>query len=175
MHPISSSHPALHYASLFLADNANRILGAYSFLFCLMGLVAVKSFRIIRDQMEHLLNASEKADLTASLHSGQVVTSELKKWKRQYLVLYEYCAQINRMFNLPLLVDVCHIFVNFITELFYLVNETGAREWPLNVLSSINLISDVTFLFMVAFVADRIKSEVGECMLHVTCVCVCIS
>lgn len=155
MQPVSSSHPALHYASHFLVDNVNRILGAYSFLFCLMGLVAIKSFRIIRDQMERLFNASENR-----LLDGDMVTCKLMKWKHQYLVVYEYCTQINSMFNLPLLVDICHIFVNFINELFYLVNGTGGRDWPLNVMSCFNLIGDVTVLFMVAFVADKIKSEV---------------
>ena len=125
-----------------------------SLTFCVAGLIAVESFRHIAHEIEtgHHKEGKRSADGRCRLGTS------LKMWKSKHILLYDYAAQLNQMFNFPLLIEVCHIFISLTTASLNVLS--GQRE--ISGFYAATVIKNIIVLFLLCYVADGMRSAVGN-------------
>ena len=138
----------------------DQILGAYSFVFYLMGLVAVYSFRQMNSQVEDLTRKEDEPISINSVSKTLFVIFKLKKWKQQYHLVYKYVDELNKAFNLALLVDICFIFITVINELVDLTIGFAVYDFTSKWLGLISVAQYVFFLSIIIMTGDKINYEV---------------
>jgi len=122
--------------------------------------IAVTGFHRIHKTA--LVNIDVINDSSRELCSN--IKSELRRWRSQYMTLMNYVVQWNETFNYILLVFIFDIFGNGIVNLYYLLkqrNQTIIEK--INFSYSVgSLIYVSSLLFILCYVADRVKQEVGK-------------
>ena len=139
-------------------------------LFAILSLWACYGFRAIHDEIQNV-------NLENDFCQRYDIDTNIKRWKCNYLLLFNYVNELNSMFGPILLLASCHVFVVTVTGLFFGFSELSLTSKlsfeteleDLIVYPSKNLID----LFVVCFIADRIQQEVGSTfqvrrVLHIT-------
>ena len=121
--------------------------------------VAVAGYREINDEI--LVNSDQINNCTEE--SRPDTTLKLKKWKSQYMLLYNNVAAWNDKMNWTLLIAICHSFFNFVIQSNYLIMViVGGKDCrTVFAYPTIMVIKHMIMLFILCTSADVLKSEVS--------------
>ena len=154
--PVSSLHPIVHHTANFVTTVVESVVTVASLLFCIMGLVAVEGLRHIDGQVRHLIGRPRLDD---SIFEARVVIM-LDSWKRRHILIYQYVHQLNAVFDICLLFEICHVFVFFISSSFFVINSVTSAGWSFRLFLFSYLLKELAILSAICLVVDTIKHEV---------------
>ena len=124
--------------------------------------VAVAGYREINDEI--LVNSDQINNCTEESRPDTAL--KLKKWKSQYMLLYNNMAVWNDKMNFTLLIAICHFFFNFVIQSYYLIIVIdGAKNYgTVFVYAPIMVIKQIIMLFILCKSVDALKCEVCKCL-----------
>ena len=145
------------------------VFGVYTILECaplltaLLELnVAVTGYREINTEI--LVNSNQINNCTEESRPDTAL--KLKKWKSQYMLLYNNVAVWNDKMNWTLLIAICHSFFNFVIQSNYLIIVTVGGKDCRTVFAycAIMVIKHMIMLFILFKSVDALKYEVCKCL-----------
>ena len=122
--------------------------------------VAVTGYREINNEI--VVNSDQINNCTEESRPDTAL--KLKKWKSQHMLLYNNVAAWNDKMNWTLLIEICHIFFNFVIHSYYLLILISGNEiFRMMVLYSTTMvIKHIIMLFILCTSADILKCEVSK-------------
>ena len=121
-------------------------------LFGLLGLMTSFMFEAIAKDIDTFRRCCR-------LRGSDHVDVPIRKWRRQFGLVCQLVHQINETFGVLLLISVTHLFVTAITSVNFLFEFHSSQTTSIY-LNSMVLLRNITYLWFVTYVADRIGNEV---------------
>ena len=148
-----------HYFTYPVAYGVYNILECAPLLTAILELnVAATGYREINNEI--LVNSDQINNCTEESRPDTAL--KLKKWKSQYMLLYNNVAAWNDKMNWTLLIAICHSFFNFVLQSNYLIMViVGGKDCrTVFAYPTIMVIKHMIMLFTLCTSADALKSEV---------------
>ena len=150
---------------IILSIISTWIYATYEFipiLFATLGLlVASTSYRQIYKNIQTCKDRSNDMAVSANNETVQ----QLKKWKSQHIMICDYVAHWNQIFNMHFCIGFSVIVLELIVYIFYLLIRDGSFTNYVTMYTPSLLIKDVSQLFILCSAAEKVKNEVNELVL----------
>lgn len=134
---------------------ANALIGiaeiwpvTLALLFTVMCLLASRALRTIRNEIENLTHTIQSTEL-------DVACKELKKWKRNHVLVIRFIRELNEMFGPILLIESCYIFVGIISVIYW-----GFQKDEFKPISFTYTTKYLVEFGLICFVPDQVTNEV---------------
>ena len=94
--------------------------------------------------------------------SASDIGQKLKKWKSQHLLLHRFIAHWGKMFNMFLLINIFHIFLQLIVNAHYVLKNYSELKWAMfGYMISMIIQAKVMLLFLCS-TASQVREEVHQ-------------